>query len=366
MIVVWIVLDALPARWARPATTPVLARLAGPGGPGRATGVLTAATYPNHATFATGRPPTAHGVLTNRVWDGVALRPADEVGAAVPTIAELLTVAGRSTAAVVGDHHLVGVMGLRHATVHWPPRGELPAGTELDLAGYATDAAVVEQVERLLAGSTPELDLLLVHLNGPDTAAHLHGPDSAAARDQYRSTDAHLGRIVDLVVPFWDDAVVLITSDHDQETVLVPEPIDLGAELVRRGLPWIAAHEGSAAVLHRAGPSDGSTPPPLTGEEWRTAIDADTILLWCGPGRWFGSSAGLRGVHGSPRTVQQLAVVTGGHPAAAAVAHAVRAGRVTALDWLPTVLGLLDVRRPPRPGRNLAPVLDREAPRTAS
>ena len=63
MKVVFTVLDALPARHVGTQHTPVLTALAQEVGvaPGRARAVMTAATYPNHATFATGDGPASTG-----------------------------------------------------------------------------------------------------------------------------------------------------------------------------------------------------------------------------------------------------------------------------------------------------------------
>ncbi|HEU5306942.1 MAG TPA: alkaline phosphatase family protein, partial [Acidimicrobiia bacterium] len=123
MKVVFTVLDALPARHVGERCTPVLTSLAREAGrePGRARGVMTAATYPNHATFATGAGPEAHGIGTNYVPHTGGFTPAWELGPAVPTVFDACRAAGRSSAAVVGDQCLIGVMGARAADAHWPP-----------------------------------------------------------------------------------------------------------------------------------------------------------------------------------------------------------------------------------------------------
>ena len=54
--------------------------------PGRARAVMTAATYPNHATFATGTGPREHGIATNYVPRTGGFTPAWEIGPAVPTL----------------------------------------------------------------------------------------------------------------------------------------------------------------------------------------------------------------------------------------------------------------------------------------
>jgi len=71
--------------------------------------------------------------------------------------------------------------------------------------------------------------------------------------------------------------------------------------------------------------------------------DLEACLAWCEPGRTFGFTElpTEPGTHGGPRTRTQVAVVTGGHPAAARVAQAAASGPVTALEWAPTIAALL-------------------------
>jgi hypothetical protein len=46
-------------------------------------------------------------------------------------------------------------------------------------------------------------------------------------------------------------------------------------------------------------------------------LGATSLLAWSDPGRYFSAvEVPVRGVHGSPRTAAQIAVVFGGHPAA--------------------------------------------------
>ena len=90
--------------------------------PGRARAVMTAATYPNHATFATGdgsaRARDRHQL---RAAAPVGFTPAWELGPAVPTLFDACRAAGRSSAAVVGDQCLIGVMGARNRRLALAP-----------------------------------------------------------------------------------------------------------------------------------------------------------------------------------------------------------------------------------------------------
>src|SRR4051812_40191308 len=141
MRVVFLVLDALPVRHVSRTTTPVLAALAESGASTTGRSVMTSSTYPNHATFVTGVDPVGHGILANWVVRDGRPRATWKLGPSAPTIFDAARTAGRSSAAVFGDHRLVGVMGARAADVHWPPDGRLPAGLPIDDHGYAFDEA---------------------------------------------------------------------------------------------------------------------------------------------------------------------------------------------------------------------------------
>ncbi len=351
--VCFVVCDALPARWIGPSVTPVLWELAATTtGPVRVQGVMSAATYPNHATFATGSSPVRHGVVANSVWNGRRFVEAWEVGPRTRTLFEAVRAAGMCSLAVVGDQHLVGVMGLSAAQQCWPAGGVLPGGVPIDEYGYATDTVVVEQVAASFDHLEP--DLAFVHLNAPDTAAHLYGPDSDAAIAAYRATDEALGELVDLLRPEWHRTVLVVVNDHDQEPVTNPEPIDVVGDARRRGIPWAIVDEGSAAVAHRLAGAEAEPLPRLAGQVGCRWLDADTAVVWCAPGRWYDSSpSALRGVHGSVRTRDQFAVIAGGHPYVARLAAAVSSAPVRAVDWAPTLAGALGLTLAEADGRNL-------------
>ena len=88
MKVVFVIIDALPNRLVNEELTPNLWQLAMEGGwntkGGRA--VLSTATYPNHATFATGRLPESHGIFVNKVWDGQKFSIASSIGPKVTSV----------------------------------------------------------------------------------------------------------------------------------------------------------------------------------------------------------------------------------------------------------------------------------------
>ncbi len=152
MRVVFTVLDALPARHMGPDHTPVLDELAHAGAraPNGARSVMTSATYPNHATFVTGAEPNRHGIGTNWVPQTGRVVPAWKRGPSAPTLFDACAAAGRSTAAVFGDQHLVGVTGATVADHHWPQDGRPPDDLILDAMGYLEDRDTVAEILRAL------------------------------------------------------------------------------------------------------------------------------------------------------------------------------------------------------------------------
>jgi hypothetical protein len=356
--VVFTVLDALPARHVGAEHTPVLYDLASHGGLARdgARAVMTSATYPNHATFATGAEPRQHGIVSNWIPESSGVVPAWKRGPLVPTLFDACAAGRRTSAAVFGDQHLVGVMGATKADSHWPPDGKPPDGARLDAMGYIDDRDTVEQLVGVLDAGP---DLLVAQINGPDTAAHLFGPDADGALAGYRETDALLADVRDHIA--WDDTVWIIVSDHDQETVDADAPVDLQGEIRARGLELFALPEGNASLVCGAGALDAqqwlAAVEGVAGAEPFTLTDAslECCLAWTERGRAFGfEGAPTRaGTHGGPRTRAQVAAVTGGHAAVEPLARALEAGSVHATDWAPTIAELLALELGTATGRSL-------------
>lgn len=353
----FLVLDGLPLRHLGPDVTPNLCALAREGTAVRGRAVMTSATYPNHATFATGTAPITHGLLANWVVTDNGPRPAQAIGPRVPTLFAACRAQGRTSVAVVGDHNLVAVMGADAADVHWPPGGVLPPGVAQDAHGYATDAEVVSRLVPL--ADELEADLVVGHLNEPDTAGHIYGPDSEAALEAYRASDARLGEVLAALGSRWADTVVIVVSDHDMEGASTEAPIDLYAAAARAGVDVVPIPEGNAAVVWGEDPTGGAWLNGVDGvashrEVWRGARVVDAR-----PGRRFAMPPGFEvaaepGQHGGSTTRAQVAVVGGGHPAAARLGTRTRMRtEVAALDWAPTIAALLGLRMPQATGRSL-------------
>ena len=346
-----LILDGLPARHVGPQLTPVLAGLGADGAFTVGRSVMTSATYPNHASFITGVTPLEHGLVANWVHDGERPRPAHHVGPSVPTLFDACRRAGRHSVAVFGDQRLVGVMGARQADYHWPPDGRIPDAARRDRYDYVADDEVVEQLAGLWSG---EWDLMVAHLNEPDTAGHIDGPDSDEASVAYTATDVALGRIVSGLAPVWEDLVLVVLSDHDQLGVdPAVAPIQLEP---RPGLTAIP--EGSAAVVWGQDPDRGAWLDRIDGVAGHEELRPGVRLVWATPGRVFALPAGFhagaaRGHHGGVETRDQVVVVSGGHARAAGLVGAVRNTTPGAEDWAPTIADLLGLDLPGAVGRSL-------------
>ena len=311
---------------------------------------MTSATYPNHATFATGATPSEHGLLANWIVHEGRPRPAQHVGPAVPTIFDGCRAAGRSTAAVLGDQNLIGVMGAHAADHHWPPEGVLPDDVERDGHGYAANQEVLPRI--LDALGDDRADLLVAHINEPDTAAHIYGPDSAEAIDSYRAADACVAAIADVLRSTWSDDVLIVVSDHDQEEV-DDAPIDLYDPVAKAGLPLMPIPEGSAAIVWGEDETHGRWLDAIDGVTAHAEVSPGVRLVACAPRRWFNPPAGFstgppdRGAHGGERTRSQVAIVSGGHPDTLALGRALNdRGQIDATDWAPALARLLEVPWP--------------------
>jgi hypothetical protein len=349
--VVFLIIDALPARHVGSDTTPVLASLAAEGAFAVGRAVMTSATYPNHATFATGAEPDRHRLLANWVVTERGPQPAQRVGPAVATLFDVAP----SSAAVVGDHNLIAVMGADRADAHWPPRGVLPDGVRRDAHGYAADDEVLPRLLPFLAAGGP--DLVVGHLNEPDTAAHVHGPDSDAALLCFRATDARLQEVIDTLRSAWDDVVLIVVSDHDQETATTEVGIEIWPSAESHGLLGIP--EGNGAVVWGDDPERGLWLDELDGVAGHAEAWPGARVVWAQPGRWFAVPPGIEhpfepGQHGGATTRAQVTVVAGGHPAVRTIAASLAARRPEAADWGPTIASLLALDLADATGRSLA------------
>ena len=337
--VVVVVLDAMPHRHVGPELTPVLWSLAREGGraPNGGRAVLSASTYPNHATFVTGVDPAIHGIATSKAFVDGAFRPAHEVGPAAPTLFDRCKDADRRSVAVFGDQYLVGVCGARAAAHHWPPDGTLPKDAPRGALGFGADRAVVAALD---AADVESAELLFIQLDETDTARHIHGPDAPESLEQFRATDAAFGEVLERLRPRWDDTVVIALSDHDHEAVK-EGAIDLAAEVAQRGLDLAVDCEGTAALI--VGDVAEEKLLELPGVTHSTIVGERRTLVWGDLGQQFGIDWGLKGHHGSPRTATQLVIVGGGHPAVAGLARTVAATTPAASSWSGAVCDLLEL-----------------------
>ncbi len=333
MRVAFIVLDSLPNAWVGPEITPTLwAEVTGCGGwhPAGGRSVLASSTYPNHASFVTGEDVDVHRLFTNKVWDGAAFVPAGSVGPQVPTVFDEARSGGRSSAIITGAHTMVECMGGLAADVHWPPPDDGGPAVERDILGYPTNAAVINE---LASSGALDCDLVVAHVNDPDSTLHALGPDDPDAKQRVREVDADLASMLDLLRPRWDDTVVCVVSDHDQEQVDHDlAPIRLSDVLGRESLPGHAHDEGTIGLIVD-GP-DVDTLICVDELEGARTLDSTHTLVWSERGRVFGAShKTINGQHGSPRTATQVAAVTGGHPEVQRLAAWLESTSPCATDW---------------------------------
>jgi arylsulfatase A-like enzyme len=354
--VVLVGLDGFPLAALSPERTPVLLSLAGATDPTGTTG-LPSTTYPSFASLLTGVLPPRHRVRVTGERRGAVPGWAGVQSVTVPTILERARAAGLRARAVVGDQHLVEVLRLEAAGPTWPPRGQVPAGTEIDAKGYPTNAAVRGPLlEALGAGD----DLLFVHLNETDTLGHRLGPDAPATLACASATDTLVGELLDAVGSDLERTLVIVTSDHDTEPRTTNEPVRLCCPGPLDGLAGAVAADGGAALVRLVGPATVASVAAALASDARieTIVDggAGMAIVGCAPG-WTvaGSHAHAAGEHGGPATARTLALVGGGHPAVASLRQTLGSRRPSNVDWAPTIAAILGLAAAGFDGTSLLP-----------
>ena len=327
---------------------------------------MTSATYPNHATFGTGaepaRPRRRHATGCRQPGRVV---PAWKLGPRVPTLFDACRAAGRSSAAVARRPASRRVSWApRTADTHWPPDGVPPDGTRRDAMGYVDDRdTIVEIVDALDADpdlvDQPAQRARHRRARATVPTARPRWPATARPTRCSRSVRDHID---------WDDTVWIIVSDHDQETVVDREPIDLRPEIDAARARAVRAPRGQRdrRLRRRRATTRARWLDEVDGVEGTAPFDlADArprVLPGLGePGRAFGFTGdGHRAGH--PRRAPHARAGRGGgrRPPGGRDRWraALRDAPVEAADWAP------DDRRAPRPraprprpdGRSLEPL----------
>jgi hypothetical protein len=344
--VLLVILDGVSPRHVDSAIMPSLTAMARSGGWCRdgVTGVMPSTTYPNHATLVTGVTPARHGIVAAHIPLPTGPVPSWKRGPAVTTLFDSMRAAGRQSAAVFGDQHLVGAMGAAVADYVWPEEGRFGDDVACDVLGYAKDRETVARVQGAIEAGA---ELVVAQLNEPDTAAHIFGPDSVEALHRYGRTDGYLASLIVRLRDQWEAWVVIVVSDHGQETVTEPKPIDLHAAAARSGFDGVVVDDAAAAAVAGELARHDDWLSEVSGVEGVQRIDDDTVIAWATPGRWFSSvEFPLRGIHGSPRTAPQVAVVAGGHPASRELAAALTDSPRESTWWAPAIADLLAIPPP--------------------
>jgi hypothetical protein len=194
-----------------------------------------------------------------------------------------------------------------------------------------------------------DADFILFHLNEPDTSMHMYGPDSSEALAQYRRSDASYGELVDLLGPLWDETVLITVSDHCQEPTDHPDCVNLRDHAKKAGWPVQIRNDGTGAIVIASEEISQNEFAKIhteiariDGVEGGVWADPNVYLVWTEPHRMFGRGEPLaKGNHGSPRCTQQVAIVSGGHPAAEILGASIQADRPGTLTWAPKIKELL-------------------------
>ena len=342
-LVVVFVVSGFPLHHFGARHTPRLWNLAGNGSyrPGGGLAVLAASTCPNMVSLVTGTGPARHGIYADSVIVKGESTPAWAIGTALPTLFDAGWQAGQRMAVVFGEGHLVRLLGVGRAAAHWPESGRFTSTTRVDSEGRALDTEVAA---RLAHAVEADVDLVVGQFAGVATASETEGPDSDDALDAIAAVDEEIGRLVGRLERRWNEVVLLVLSDHGEEEVIASEPFDLAKAVSVARLPAAVVHNGAIAFVSGEATCVDDwlrRRPELMGCRQH---GPGLRSVWLAPGSWFGSQhEHRRGMHGGLSAASQLAIVSGGHPAARRIGEELALRRPGMADWGATIAELVGV-----------------------
>jgi hypothetical protein len=267
--------------------------------------IYPSATRASAASFATGCLPGTHGLHGNTMaFDGgggpvvhdsgkpeflATMRAALGRTLAVPTTVERVVRAYGPDAAVVCSNASPGAAAFGdpdgHGTLYHRSGSRGPGGAPL-VSDPAAGVAKGRDGDRLLTElfceqilADPKIRYALLWLSEPDTTMHACVLGSAAHEEAIRCADRCIRMVVDRVEQLralGDDVLLVLGSDHGQETVRDKIPVE--QLLVDAGLKESAgstdvalAQQGPAAhvyLAHHALPREGRVCEFLNSHEW--------------------------------------------------------------------------------------------------
>jgi arylsulfatase A-like enzyme len=339
-------LDGFPSRAISPGLTPNLWRLGQEGGmaPDGGRSGLPSSTYPGFASLLTGVWPERHGVRATARKPGAIPGWAGELSVRVATLFDGCKAAGITSAAILGDHLLHGVLGTHVADRTWPERGLPEDSIPRDAHGYPTNGAVRPAL--LATAADPQFGFVFGHLNEPDTLGHDLGPDHERTRACYGETDQIAGEVIAALRPRWGDTTVMVVSDHDMEARDERPPLDLvGDPRAGRLIDDIVVDGGAAFVRVRMGADAAVVREAVLtvdGVSDCRVEGSGRLLVLAAPGRLFAwPKLPAGGHHGGPGSQRTVAIVGGGHPAVRSIAQTIDSRPPGLVDWAPTIATLL-------------------------
>ncbi|KAL5106787.1 Bis 5'-adenosyl triphosphatase enpp4 [Taenia crassiceps] len=194
--------------------------------------VMVTLTFPSHFTLATGRTVEHHGLVGNTFWDPTTEENYKYTDSKKNLQPQWFTMNNNEQLWLTNQRN-----GGKSGVVYWPSSDSRMYG-EMEYVNfglYSSLPSIRFRVDRVMDWITkPDVNLVMMYFNEPDSSGHKHGPDSKevlAALEKVNDGIAYLLQRIEQSDDFDEPPNIIVTSDHGMTRVNHTKIVNVSAVL---------------------------------------------------------------------------------------------------------------------------------------